>query len=75
MSGVEFHKGKIKVKVEATVKSVSGVCNFGHKVGDKVLFDGKGVRRDICYTALLMLLPQAYAIMNNALFPWKRAWM
>ena len=30
-----------KYQVKVTVKSVSDKCIFGHKVGDKIFFDGR----------------------------------
>ncbi|MEM3641095.1 MAG: TIGR04076 family protein [Candidatus Bathyarchaeia archaeon] len=56
--------------VEVTVKSQKGKCNFGHKVGDKIVFDGKSVKGDICYAALLVLLPKVYALRHGVEFPW-----
>ena len=48
--------------VEVTVKSQRGTCAFGHKVGDKIVFDGKSIKGDICYSALMVLLPKVYAV-------------
>jgi uncharacterized repeat protein (TIGR04076 family) len=56
--------------VEAIVKSQKGKCSFGHKVGDKIVFDGKTVKGDICYSALMVLLPKVYAMRLGAVFPW-----
>lgn len=56
--------------VEAVVKSQKGKCSFGHKVGDKIVFDGKTVKGDICYSALMVLLPKVYAMRFGAVFPW-----
>lgn len=56
--------------IEATVKSQKGTCSFGHKVGDKIIFDGKSVQGDICYSALMGFLPSVYAIRYGAKFPW-----
>jgi uncharacterized repeat protein (TIGR04076 family) len=56
--------------VEVTVKSQRGKCGFGHKVGDKIIFDGRTVRGDICYSALAVLLPKVYAMRYGADFPW-----
>jgi uncharacterized repeat protein (TIGR04076 family) len=56
--------------VEAVVKSQKGKCVFGHKVGDKIVFDGKTVKGDICYSALMVLLPKVYAMRFGAVFPW-----
>ena len=56
--------------IEATVKSQKGICAFGHKVGDKIIFDGKSIKGDICYSALMTLLPKIYAMRYGAEFPW-----
>lgn len=56
--------------VEVTVKSQKGKCEFGHKVGDKIIFDGKSVRGNICYSALMVLLPKVYAMRYAVKFPW-----
>jgi len=56
--------------VEVTVKSQKGKCGFGHKVGDKIVFDGKTVKGNICYSALTVLLPKIFAMRYDANFPW-----
>jgi len=56
--------------VEVIVKSQKGKCAFGHDVGDKIVFDGKSIRGDICYSALMVLLPKVYAMRYGAEFPW-----
>ncbi|MBS7646571.1 TIGR04076 family protein [Candidatus Bathyarchaeota archaeon] len=56
--------------VEVTVKSQTGKCAFGHKVGDKIIFDGRSVKGDVCYGALLILFPRVYAMRYGAEFPW-----
>jgi len=48
--------------IEVTVKSQKGKCALGHKVGDKIVFDGRSVKGDICYSALMTLLPKIYAM-------------
>ncbi|MGQ4913688.1 MAG: TIGR04076 family protein [Candidatus Asgardarchaeia archaeon] len=58
--------------VEAEVVRVKGVCSFGHKVGDKIVFDGETVKGKICYESLMMLLPKVYALQNGAYFPWEK---
>jgi len=58
--------------IEVTVKSQKGKCAFGHKVGDKIAFDGKTVKGNICYSALMVLLPKVYAIRYAAEFPWAK---
>lgn len=56
--------------VEVRVKSQEGKCVFGHKVGDKIIFDGRCVKGDICYSALTVLLPKVFAMRYDASFPW-----
>jgi uncharacterized repeat protein (TIGR04076 family) len=56
--------------VEVTVMSQKGKCAFGHKVGDKIIFDGRSVKGDICYSALTVLLPKVFAMRYDASFPW-----
>jgi len=56
--------------VEVAVISQKGKCAFGHKVGDKIVFDGRSVKGDICYSALTVLLPKVYAMRYDASFPW-----
>lgn len=58
--------------IEVTVKSQKGKCVFGHRVGDKVLFDGRCIKGDICYSALTVLLPKVFAMRYNASFPWAK---
>ena len=56
--------------IEVIIKSQKGKCAFGHKVGDKIVFDGKSIKGDICYSALMVLLPKVYAMRYGAEFPW-----
>ncbi len=56
--------------IQVTVKSQKGKCAMGHKVGDKIVFDGKSVKGNICYSALMVLLPKVYAMRYGAQFPW-----
>jgi uncharacterized repeat protein (TIGR04076 family) len=58
--------------VEVTVKSQKGKCDFGHKVGDKIIFDGKSVKGNICYSTLMVLLPKVYAMRYGVEFPWAK---
>jgi uncharacterized repeat protein (TIGR04076 family) len=58
--------------VEVTVKSQKGKCAFGHKTGDKITFDGKSVKGDLCYSALMVLLPKVYALRYGVEFPWSQ---
>jgi uncharacterized repeat protein (TIGR04076 family) len=56
--------------VEVKVRSVRGSCFFGHKVGDTTYFDGKTIKGNICYSALMMLLPKIYSMKYGAEFCW-----
>jgi uncharacterized repeat protein (TIGR04076 family) len=58
--------------IEVTVKEQKGKCAFGHKIGDRIIFDGKSVEGDICYSALLVLLPKVYALRYGVEFPWAK---
>jgi uncharacterized repeat protein (TIGR04076 family) len=59
-------------KVEAKVISQKGECAFGHKVGDKIVFDGRSVKGEVCYSALMVLLPKIYAMRYGVEFPWSK---
>ena len=59
-----------KKVLEIEVVSVKGTCEFGHKVGDKIILDGETVKGRICYESLMMLLTKAYALFNGATFNW-----
>ena len=56
--------------IEMTVKSIKGNCDFGYKVGDKIVFDGKTIKGNICYSALFTVLPKIYAMGNGVKFSW-----
>lgn len=56
--------------IEVKVKSVKGDCFFGHKVGDIIYFDGKTIKGNICYSALMTLLPKIYSMRYGAEFCW-----
>ena len=57
-------------KIIATVKSVQGHCDFGHRVGDRVVFDGETVQGRVCLHALYSFLPKVFAMRYGADFPW-----
>jgi len=63
---------KMAFDVEVTVKTIKGSCNFGHKIGDKIYFNGKTIKGNICYSALMVLLPKIYAMRYGAEFPWAK---
>lgn len=56
--------------IEVTVKNQKGHYAAGHKVGDKIVFDGKGIKGDICYSALMAALPKICAMLNGIHFSW-----
>ena len=56
--------------IEVTVKSQKGKCAFGHKPGDKIYFNGKTVKGNICYSALMTILPKIHALRFGVNFPW-----
>ena len=58
--------------VEVTVKSQKGKRAFGHRVGDRVFFDGRSVKGEVCYSALVVLLSKVFAIRYGAEFPWSK---
>ena len=57
-------------EIEVTVKSQEGKCEFGHKVGNRIFFDGTSIKGDICYSALMTLLPKIHAMRYGVEFPW-----
>jgi len=61
-----------KYIVEVEVVKTKGTCSFGHKVGDKIIFDGETVQGKICYESLMMLLPKVFALFNGAEFSWAK---
>lgn len=58
--------------IEVTVKSQKGKCGFGHKVGDKIIFDSRSVKGEICQSALMVLLPKVYAMRHGVRFPYAK---
>ena len=57
-------------KITATVQSVNGHCDFGYRVEDRVVFDGKTVQGRVCLHALYSFLPKVFAMRYGANFPW-----
>jgi uncharacterized repeat protein (TIGR04076 family) len=49
---------------------VSGYCDFDHKVGEQVVFDGETVQGRVCLHALYSFLPKVFALRYGASFPW-----
>lgn len=56
--------------VEVKVIDRKGTCQFGHQVGDVVVFDGQTVAGRVCLSALYSLLPKVFAMRYGADFPW-----
>ncbi|HAU84030.1 MAG TPA: hypothetical protein DCW90_00415 [Lachnospiraceae bacterium] len=59
-----------KYDIVVTVKSQTGTCVAGHKVGDKIYISDKSVKGDICLSALTSLMPKVYAMYYDCQFPW-----
>ena len=64
----EFDDGGHQIEVK--VISQTGTCEFGHRVGDTVVFDGQTIRGRVCYSALYSFLPKVFAMRYGADFPW-----
>ena len=63
-------------KIIATVRSVKGHCDFGHRVGEQVVFDGETVQGRVCLHALYSFLPKVFAMRYGARWNWTPAsWM
>jgi len=43
-----------------------------HKVNDKIFFDGKSVKGNICYSALTVLFPKIFAMRYGVEFQWSK---
>jgi len=56
--------------VVAKVIRREGHCEFGHRVGDEVVFDGDTVQGRVCISALYSFLPKVFAMRYGARFPW-----
>lgn len=54
--------------VVATVESIAGTCPF-HKVGDQIKFDGHHIDGYFCASAMVMLMPNFYALRYGAQLP------
>jgi uncharacterized repeat protein (TIGR04076 family) len=57
-------------KIVVRVISQEGTCEFGHQVGDEVVFDGQTVDGRVCLHALYSFLPKVFAMRFGADFPW-----
>jgi len=58
-------------EIEVTVKKVTN-CEFGLKEGDKIYFDGRTIKGEICYGALLNILPDINSMRWGVNFPWAK---
>lgn len=56
--------------IMAVVQSVKAHCEFGHQVGDQIVFNSKGVHGRLCLWALSSLLISVLAMRYGANFPW-----
>jgi uncharacterized repeat protein (TIGR04076 family) len=57
-------------RIIAKVISVQGTCEFGHQIGDEVIFDGETIQGRVCLNALYSMLPKVFALRYGAEFPW-----
>lgn len=57
-------------RIEVKVISQTGTCEFGHRVGDTIAFDGETIQGRVCYSALYSFLPKVFAMRYEARFPW-----
>ena len=57
-------------RITARVISQKGTCEFGHQLGDTVVFDGETVQGRVCLSALYSFLPKVFAMRYGANFPW-----
>ncbi|MBD3180533.1 MAG: TIGR04076 family protein [Candidatus Latescibacteria bacterium] len=56
--------------VIAEVITQRGSCAAGHRIGDRIVFDGKNVEGPVCLHALYSFLPKVFAMRYGAEFPW-----
>jgi len=47
-----------------------GKCSFGHKVGEKFIFDQFGPDKKMCSYALEAVMPAVNILLHNGKFPW-----
>ena len=57
-------------RIIVKVISVQGTCEFGHQIGDEVVFDGQTIQGRVCLHALYSMLPKVFALRYGAEFPW-----
>lgn len=61
---------KFSKVIAEIVKIEGGRCSFGHKVGEKFVFDEFGPDKKLCGYALNALLPAVNVLLHNGKFPW-----
>ena len=66
-----MHESQGKYGIEVTCVGQKGKCFFGHKPGDKIVFDGRSLKGEICPSALNTIWPIIYAWHNGAVFDWQ----
>lgn len=59
-------------KVTAEIVKIEGGqrCSFGHKVGEKFVFDEFGPDKKLCGYALVALMPAVNVLLHQGTFPW-----
>ena len=56
-------------KIRATVESVAGKCNQGHRVGQEFII-GAWTPKGICLSAFGSIYPAIRVLQYNGFFPW-----
>lgn len=56
------------LRLQLKVRKENALLGIG--LATKILFDGKSVKGEICYSALMVLLPKVYAMRYGVEFPW-----
>lgn len=59
-----------KVVAEIVTIEGNGKCSFGHKVGEKFIFDEFGPDKKVCIYALSSLMPAVNVLLHDGKFPW-----
>ena len=61
---------KAPYRVEMKVIEQKGTCEFGHRVGDVVKFDGETIEGKICWHSLCSVIYKVHGSLYGADYPW-----
>lgn len=67
----DYQKKYLKIVAEVVAIEGGGVCDFGHKVGDRFVFDEYGPDKKMCLYAQAALMPAISAMLHGGDFPWR----